>query len=84
MGLPTAAGPVRVYRVLDGAGRAIGDVIQPRSRPVLAPGAGTVLLVRSEGEKSAPRLPSDGQLGAIRRPESSVGPRAAPIGGRSP
>jgi hypothetical protein len=55
MELPTAAGPVLVYRILDGAGRAIGEVIEPKSRPVLAPGAGTVLLVRNEGEKSAPR-----------------------------
>src|SRR6476659_5898819 len=35
----TAAGPVMVYRVLDKAGQAIGEVVQPRSRPILAPGA---------------------------------------------
>ena len=43
-----AAGPVVVYRVLDGAGQAIGEVVQPRSAPVMGRGAGTVLLNRDE------------------------------------
>lgn len=44
----TAATPVVVYRVLDGTGRAIGEVVQPRSAPVMGRGAGTVLLIRGE------------------------------------
>jgi hypothetical protein len=47
------AGPVVVYRVLDGTGRAIGDVVQPRSAPVMGRGAGTVLLSRDEVERSS-------------------------------
>jgi hypothetical protein len=47
------AGPMVVYRVLDGAGRAIGEVVQPRSAPVMGRGAGTVLLSRDEVERSA-------------------------------
>jgi hypothetical protein len=43
-----AAKPVLVYRVLDKAGRAIGDVVQPKSAPVMGRGAGTVLLIRGE------------------------------------
>ena len=43
-----AARPVVVYRVLDGAGRAIGEVVQPKSAPVMGRGAGTVLLIRGE------------------------------------
>lgn len=48
MGLLTVGKPVVVYRVLDGAGRAIGDVVQPRSAALVGWGAGTVLLVRDE------------------------------------
>jgi hypothetical protein len=47
------AQPLMVYRVLDGTGRAIGQVVQPRTRPVLAPGAGTVLLRRTDREDAA-------------------------------
>jgi hypothetical protein len=46
-----AARPVVVYRVLDGAGRAIGEVVQPKSAPVMGRGAGTVLLIRGEEER---------------------------------
>ena len=46
-----AARPVVVYRVLDGAGRAIGEVVQPKSAPVMGRGAGTVLLIRGEKER---------------------------------
>ena len=46
-----AAKPVVVYRVLDGAGRAIGEVVQPKSAPVMGRGAGTVLLIRGEEER---------------------------------
>jgi hypothetical protein len=46
-----AAKPVVVYRVLDGAGRAIGEIVQPKSAPVMGRGAGTVLLIRGEKER---------------------------------
>jgi hypothetical protein len=55
----TAAEPVMIYRVLDGAGRSIGEVVQPRSRPVLAQGAGTVLLLRNDKERKGPRRAMD-------------------------
>jgi hypothetical protein len=42
--------PVTVFRVFDRDGRAIGQVVQPRSAPVVGVGARTVLLVRGEGE----------------------------------
>jgi hypothetical protein len=45
-----AARPVVVYRVLDGVGRAIGEIVQPKSAPVMGRGAGTVLLIRGEEE----------------------------------
>jgi hypothetical protein len=37
--------PTAVYVVIDG-GRAVGRVVAPAGAPVLAPGAGTVLLQR--------------------------------------
>jgi hypothetical protein len=46
------AEPLMIYRVLDGTGRAIGQVVQPRTTPVLAPGAGTVLLRRADRENA--------------------------------
>jgi hypothetical protein len=48
-----AARPVVVYRVLDGAGRAIGEVVQPKSAPVMGRGAGTVLLIRGEEDRQS-------------------------------
>jgi hypothetical protein len=60
----TAAGPVMVYRVLDKAGQAIGEVIQPRSRPALGPGAGTVLLVRPASRSIEHPTPSAAHPGA--------------------
>jgi hypothetical protein len=36
--------PVTVYEVLDGAGRLIGEVMQPLGEPVVGWGKGTVLL----------------------------------------
>jgi hypothetical protein len=42
--------PVAVFRVFDREGRPIGEVVQPRSVPVVGRGARTVLLMR--GEKS--------------------------------
>jgi hypothetical protein len=42
--------PVTVLRVFDREGRAIGQVVQPRSEPPVGWGAGTVLLVRGESE----------------------------------
>ena len=40
--------PYAVFRVLDREGRPIGEVIQPKSGPVLGRGERTVLLVRPE------------------------------------
>ena len=40
--------PYAVFRVLDREGRPIGEVIQPKSRPVVGRGERTVLLVRPE------------------------------------
>jgi hypothetical protein len=37
-----------VFRVLDSEGRAIGQVVGARCRPILGYGARTVLLVRGE------------------------------------
>jgi hypothetical protein len=45
------AKPVVVYRVLDGAGRAIGEIVQPKSAPVMGRGAGTVFLIRGDEER---------------------------------
>ena len=39
-------GPVAVFRVFDGDGRAIGEVVEPKSLRVVGRGASTVLLVR--------------------------------------
>jgi hypothetical protein len=41
-------GPVAVFRVFDRDGKAIGEVVEPRSIPVVGVGASTVLLVRGE------------------------------------
>jgi hypothetical protein len=46
-----AARPVVVYRVLDGTGQAIGEVVQPKSAPGMGRGAGTVLLIRGKEER---------------------------------
>ena len=43
----TAQAPVVVYQVLDGTGRPIGKVVEPKSEPVLGKGEGTVLLLRA-------------------------------------
>jgi len=51
-----AARPVVVYRVLDGAGQEIGEVVQPKSSPVMGRGAGTVLLIRGEERRRSDRL----------------------------
>ena len=40
------ANPLTVFKVLDTEGRPIGQVVGPRSRPILGYGARTVLLVR--------------------------------------
>ena len=40
--------PYAVFRVLDRDGRSIGEVIQPKSGPVVGRGERTVLLVRPE------------------------------------
>jgi hypothetical protein len=39
--------PVVVFKVMDREGRPIGEVVQPRVRPVVGRGAQTVLLVRA-------------------------------------
>jgi hypothetical protein len=41
--------PVAVFTVLDREGQPIGEVVQPRTPPVVGRGAGTVLLVRDGG-----------------------------------
>jgi hypothetical protein len=38
--------PTVVYQVSDRAGRPIGKVVEPKARPVLGKGEGTVLLIR--------------------------------------
>jgi hypothetical protein len=45
--------PVMVFRVLDRDGEPIGQIIRPKTSPVIGVGARTVLLVRGErgGEK---------------------------------
>jgi hypothetical protein len=39
--------PVRVFRVLDREGQPIGQIVQPKTAPVMGRGARTVLLVRN-------------------------------------
>jgi hypothetical protein len=43
--------PVTVFRVLDGKGEPIGEVVQPKIAPVVGWGARTVLLVRGIGSR---------------------------------
>lgn len=45
--------PVPVFRVFDRDGRPIGEVVQPRTEPVVGRGARTVLLVRGENDEKA-------------------------------
>jgi hypothetical protein len=45
--------PVVVFRVLDRAGRAIGEVVHPRATPIIKRGAETVLLVRRVEDTAA-------------------------------
>ena len=42
--------PVMVFRVLDRDGEPIGQVIRPKTFPVIGVGARTVLLVRGVGD----------------------------------
>jgi hypothetical protein len=44
----TSRNPVMVFRVLDGDGQPIGQVIQPKTAPLVGVGARTVLLVRGK------------------------------------
>ncbi len=39
--------PTVVYQVSDRGGHLIGKVVEPKTKPVLGKGEGTVLLVRS-------------------------------------
>lgn len=48
-----------VFRIFDREGRAIGEVVQPKSEPLVGRGAETVLLVRGA---SRPLLPSQHSL----------------------
>ena len=41
--------PVMVFRVLDRDGEPIGQIIRPKTSPVIGVGARTVLLLRGEG-----------------------------------
>jgi hypothetical protein len=43
-------GQIAVFRVFDREGKPIGDVVQPKSTPVVGLGASTVLLVRGDGQ----------------------------------
>jgi hypothetical protein len=43
--------PIAVFRVFDRDGQPIGEVVRPRTAPVVGRGARTVLLVRCEEEK---------------------------------
>ena len=45
---------VTVFRVFDGDGRPIGEVVEPRFEPPVGRGAGTVLLVRDASESLLP------------------------------
>ncbi len=46
--------PVTVFRVLDREGQPIGEVVQPKTPPLVGRGARTVLLVRGvSGEYEA-------------------------------
>lgn len=47
--------PIAVFRVFDRDGRAIGEVVQPESAPVVGWGARTVLLVRGKQGEDKPR-----------------------------
>jgi hypothetical protein len=40
--------PVTVFRVFDREGKPIGQVVQPKTAPVVGMGAKTVLLIRGE------------------------------------
>jgi hypothetical protein len=57
--------PARVFRVLDREGRAIGEVVQPRSARVVGPGAGTVLLVRDRQDEIQRRTAGAGYTPAL-------------------
>jgi hypothetical protein len=61
----TGRKPVRVFRVLDREGRAIGEVVQPRSARVVGPGAGTVLLVRDRQDEIQRRTAGAGYTPAV-------------------
>jgi hypothetical protein len=49
--------PVVVFRVLDRNGQTIGEVVGPRTAPIMERGGETVLLVRGnrDGASQAPR-----------------------------
>jgi hypothetical protein len=38
--------PTLVYHLIDRSGHPIGKVVEPKSKPVLGKGEGTVLLIR--------------------------------------
>jgi hypothetical protein len=44
----TGSNQVKVFRIFDREGKPIGEIVQPRSAPVVGRGARTVLLVRAE------------------------------------
>lgn len=57
--------PVRVFRVFDREGQAIGEVVQPTSARVVGPGAGTVLLVREPGDSARRGSAGPGYAAAV-------------------
>lgn len=57
--------PVRVFRVFDREGQAIGEVVQPTSARVVGPGAGTVLLVRDPRDSAQSGSAGAGYTAAV-------------------
>lgn len=72
--------PVAVFRVLDREGQPIGEVVQPKTAPVVGRGARTVLLVR--GSENGDGL-SDQHWDSNYHPEPSAVHPGDQAGGRS-
>jgi hypothetical protein len=48
--------PIRVFKVMDRDGRAIGQIMHPKVEPMVGRGAGTVLLMRDKrGDTTQPK-----------------------------
>jgi hypothetical protein len=55
--------PVTVFRVLDREGQPIGDVVQPKTAPIVGRGARTVLLVPTHHSRPSAAHPADPAAG---------------------